>query len=378
MLKRRFAYGTIVILMVALLYLLPTNILNGKAFSQVYDDGVQNPVPTSSSILEPALVWLRLDIPILPPPRNGFSMTYNPTNQIALVFGGFASSFPGDLNDLWLTNGRQWMEFQTPHTPEGRVGAGMAYDEARQAAVLFGGFDNWNLTYFDDTWIFNGIDWVEQHPQNAPSPRSNAKMVYDPIRNITYLFGGLFSIDKWDEIFGDMWAWDGVDWQQLFPSTLPPVRLDAQMVFDPVHQNILLFGGGSYAAPLNDTWIWDSGTWTELHPAHHPSYFFYVSGMTYDEGRQQVVLFGSDFSDNAEHRQTWVWDGQDWEELQTNVVLANEMPYSGELVYLPNLQTIMYFGEYFEKNIDPDNSIERSEAWALTSRYLLYFPEISR
>jgi hypothetical protein len=378
MLKRNIALGTILILMIALLYLFTTFTVTGQAEGQVYNDGANHTAPASIPVLEPVLVWQRLDFPILPPPRRGFSMTYNPINKIALVFGGSTSTSHGEINELWLTNGQQWMEFQTPHTPEGRVGAGMAYDEARQAAVLFGGFDGWNLTHFDDTWIFNGTDWTQQHPQNAPSPRTLAKMVYDPIRNKTYLFGGSFSFEKWYEVLGDMWAWDGLDWQQLFPSTLPPMRVDAQMVFDPVHQNILLFGGASVGARLYDTWIWDGGIWTEMHPMHHPSYFLEVSGMSYDESRQQVVLLGSDFSDNTENIQTWAWDGQDWTELDTMQVPPFEVAYSGELVYLSGLQTVVVFGEYYQKTLDPPPFIEWSEAWALTSRYLLYFPEISR
>ena len=126
---------------------------------------------STSFFPSPQPVWQRLDYPTLPSGRIGSSLAYNPLNQIALLFGGYNST-SGLLNELWLTNGHDWLQFITPHSPPGRSGANLVYDEARQGAVLFGGANDSAL--FGDTWFFNGIDWIEQNPAvfSFPAPGS--------------------------------------------------------------------------------------------------------------------------------------------------------------------------------------------------------------
>jgi hypothetical protein len=143
----------------------------------------------------------------------------NPINKIALLFGGINSTI-GELNDLWLTNGLSWIQFQTPHAPKPRSDASMAYDEVHQVAVLFGGIGDGEL--LGDTWLFNGINWIQQQPLVSPSPRTGASMAYDAERNVTILFGGLVDTSgKFDEALNETWTWDGEIWEQQFPATPP-------------------------------------------------------------------------------------------------------------------------------------------------------------
>lgn len=338
-----------------------------------------NPSLAQTTPYPTRLTWQRIDYPVLPSPRTDFSLALNPINQVALLFGGW--TYPdGGTNDLWLFNGRQWMAFYTPHSPAKRSGSSMVYDEERQNAVLFGGAQN-SPAYllFNDTWVFNGIDWVEQSPAASPSPRAGASMVYDPERKLTYLFGGFFSEGKDYRTLGDMWAWDGADWKEMTPAVRPASRTRAPMVYDPVHHHILLFGGNAVAAPLNDTWTWDGSAWSELHPAHSPSFVFHSGSMAYDPVHQQMILVGVDFPLQGEiHTETWAWDGQDWTELQPAQPLPEALVNSGELVYLPALQAVAMFGEYYVKSESPDQSIERSEVWALVERYTSFLPIISQ
>ncbi len=302
-------------------------------------------------------------------------MAYNPANQLALVFGG-QSTNTGLLNDLWLTNGWQWLQYSTQHYPSPRSDASLAYDQARQVAVLFGGIQDG--AFLDDTWVFNGYDWVEQHPTVRPPPRSGAKMVYDPIRELTYLFGGSFSFETTYQIYGDMWSWDGQTWKQLQPASLPLARSGAQMAFDPVRQEVVLFGGHNVAALLNDTWVWDGSSWSEAHPQHYPANPFTTAGMIFDEQRGQVILVGFSSASGQYRSQTWVWDGSDWIELLTYQTLPIEMSYGGELVYMPGLQSVMYFNAFRQKPPDFEAIIARSEVWALYPGYQLYCPQIIR
>jgi hypothetical protein len=332
--------------------------------------------PTYLASLQPE--WQSLRLPILPPPRVGSALTLNPTNKIALLFGGINST-AGELNDLWLTNGHQWMQFETPHSPQARSDASFAYDEARQEAVLFGGIGGNEI--LGDTWIFNGVDWTQQQPTVSPSARTDASMVYDPDRNAIVLFGGLkVTGGKYDEALNEMWIWDGNTWRQQFPATLPPARWGANMVYDRAHKSIVLFGGASGGGCyLEGTWLWDSISWVEQHPLHHPICRANF-GMAYDEERGQVILYGGQTSTVFDPTDTWAWDGQDWTQLPTYQAPPKELSYGVQLVYLPDLQSVVLYNAFREKIIVDDGFkiIERSEVWALTYRNLIYLPLVNR
>lgn len=327
--------------------------------------------PSSISSLQPE--WQSLEFPILPPPRMGASLTLNPVNKIALLFGGHNSSH-GELNDLWITDGFGWMQFFTPHSPGERSGASMAYDEARQVAVLFGG--SGNQTLLGDTWLFNGVDWIQQYPKTSPSPRSVFSMAYDPDQGQIVLFGGLADMGgKYWEALNDTWIWDGTNWQQISPAITPPARLGANMVYDQAHRSIVLFGGGVGGGLLDDTWVWDGTTWSEQEPSHRPPARINF-GMAYDEARQQVVLFGGQ-SHVGMVNDTWTWDGKDWQQLLTRQSPPEELAYGAQLVYMPRLRTTILYNDLSQKNTTPDINpiiIERSEVWRLTYQNLIFLP----
>jgi hypothetical protein len=172
-------------------------------------------------------------------------------------------------------------------------------------------------------------------------------MAYDAARGETVLFGG-FSVSSGVDpnILGDMWIWDGQNWQKQVPDTLPQYRYSAGLVYDRARQNIVLFGGASVAVQLGDTWIWNGTDWVEQHPLHTPPRRADF-GMAYDEDRQQAIVFGGqDLSTSA---QTWAWDGQDWTQLQTYLNPPRGMVYGAHLVYLPELHSVVLFGDNYQK-----------------------------
>jgi hypothetical protein len=297
---------------------------------------------STKSIPSPSLVWQRIDYQVLPPPRMGSSLILNPINRIGFLFGG-SNSTPGELNDLWLTDGYSWMQYQTPHAPGARSNASMAYDEAQRVAVLFGGMRG--KTLLADTWLFNGVDWIQQDPTTSPSPRQNASMAYDAARNQIVLFGGLADTGgKFLETMNDMWVWDGKNWQQQFPLGLPPARWGANLVYDRAYQSLLLFGGGIDGSFREDTWLWDGAAWAEQYPIHHPPGHTNF-GMAYDQSRQELILFGGQTSVDNDGAETWAWNVGDWNQLQTSLTSPHGMAYGAQLIYLPNLQTEILFND---------------------------------
>ena len=66
------------------------------------------------------------------------------------------------------------------------------------------------------------------------------------------------------------------------------------MVYDPINQKTLLYGGwGDELGLMDDTWIYDSQTnqWTEVFPVDNPSTRQSFS-IYYDFDAQRVILFG--------------------------------------------------------------------------------------
>src|SRR5215204_1564953 len=71
--------------------------------------------------------------------------------------------------------------------PSPRFSHGMAYEDARQRVVLFGGEDVGRV--LGDTWEWDGSAWT-QIADMGPSGRSRFGMTYDVSRQRVVLFGG--------------------------------------------------------------------------------------------------------------------------------------------------------------------------------------------
>jgi hypothetical protein len=129
----------------------------------------------------------------------------------------------------------------------------MAYDTATQTAVLFGGNGN-GSECFTDTWTWNGTTWVQQFPASAPSARAGASMVYDATLGEIVLFGGDAN-NIWEDSLNDTWTWNGTNWTEIYPATVPPNRYAFGMDYDPANKAVFMFGGYSSGPARGDTWL---------------------------------------------------------------------------------------------------------------------------
>lgn len=102
--------------------------------------------------------------------------------------------------------------------------------------------------------------WTQQHPSASPGARHGHAMAFDPIRNQVVLYGGYAR----GNYLGDTWLWDGSNWQQAAPAgATPGPRSDHAMCFDAALGMVILVGGGN-GAPIMETWGWDGSTWRLL------------------------------------------------------------------------------------------------------------------
>jgi hypothetical protein len=153
-----------------------------------------------------------------------------------------------------------------------------------------------------------GADGPLTFPEIVSGGRESHAQAYDPVRQQVVLFGGRTSTAT----SNDTWVWSGGDWTRAFAPTAPPVRSGHRMVWDAARGEVVLFGGviAGLGTVYNDTWVWNGETWTQKTPATSPAP---RSGfaMAYDAARQQVVLFGGAVGSQGT-QETWLWDGNNW------------------------------------------------------------------
>lgn len=150
-----------------------------------------------------------------------------------------------------------WILLHPSNNPPTLGHGGFAYDARSNEAVVFGGLANG--TWSDETWVWNGDNWLRANSPTNPSAREKLAMAYDGARERIILFGGV----KGDTVFDETWEWNGSSWQN--PTIdFPPVRQDGRVVYDNKYERAILFGGVHNGGYLNDTWIFDGQIWHRL------------------------------------------------------------------------------------------------------------------
>jgi hypothetical protein len=263
--------------------------------------------------------WVERSPASHPAARQGHAMAYDSIRRVVVLFGGLDSSGT-HRDDTWEWDGTNWMQRGPASQPPARAGHAMAYDSLRQTVVLFGGRGAGD-TYYDDTWEWNGTSWVERGPANHPPARGDHAVAYDGARGVVVLFGG-FSPGgaPWGTFHNDTWEWDGTDWVQRSPSGPPFQRMYHAMAYDGARGVTVLFGGWAlldsyHEVYMQDTWEWDGTSWVERSPSNDPPARRKDHAMAYDSARGVVVLFGGYYTDYQWEyywEDTWEWDGTSW------------------------------------------------------------------
>jgi hypothetical protein len=221
----------------------------------------------------------------------------------------------------------------------------MAYDAVRGEVVLYGGF--YGSTYFDDTWVYDGVTWTQRFPSQGPGQRRRHAMAYDAARGRVVLFGGRTPAGRAD----DTWEWDGNDWVQRDVSPRPGARESHVMAYDSVRQRVVLFGGQS-AFGSSQTWEWDGSTWTQRLPTTTPTAGT-ADSAAFDPVRGRFVLVQG--SSTAQPTRTWEWDGTAWTER------LGEQPeplmYGAAAYHAATARVVLFGSVYY--------SLQQAQTWTL-------------
>lgn len=215
----------------------------------------------------------------------------------------------------------EWTSAPSPSPPPRRL-AGLAWDPARERAVLFGGRTASEQVLLD-TWEWDGRAWSAVPLSGAePTCMDGTAEGDTPAGAVAHHPGAGATLVVCRELAPrqppplppggadtlGLWGWDGVRWTRRSASgAAPPGRSGHAVAYDPARGALVLFGGnagslllpGAGATALADTWalqasppgadaplFWRPIT-TPLAPPARDRH-----AMVYDPVRREILLFG--------------------------------------------------------------------------------------
>ncbi len=255
----------------------------------------------------------------------------------------------------------EWRTLQPSHAPSARTSPTLAYDSNRKSALLFGGSSSWTASgawiALNDTWEWNGLDWLRRQPVQSPPARLDSAMAYDPQRKVTVLFGG----QDQNFIFADTWEWDGDTWHQVFPKNSPPARCSFGMYYDPNRGAVVIYGGfarqddpatgSTKNVFFDDAWAWDGHNWSQIQ--YDTPRATDVFAIQYDDASGLPILMDGEG--------LWYWQANRWVQHD----LSNEPPgrYNGRLVFDPIQRRMVLFGGGHDKQSLNDTWVFDGKSW---------------
>ena len=291
---------------------------NGGYFG--YDGGYLNDLFVLS--LDGSPTWTRVTTAPVPSVRDFHSAVYDGARRRIVLFGGNSGPV---YNDLWAldTDTRTWSRLGPDATgPSARMSTYAVTDANSQRMVLFGG---WGNAYFGDTWTLaldqSPPQWTSHSLGAHPSARLEHATAYDTQRDRMLLFGGKDAY----QFFNDVWQLDLTGdpvWSPVATAGTPPSQRECRAVYDPVRDRLLLFGGFSYPDHLNETWeltLSGTPTWHQLDPTGPLPPPRRGQNMIYDPVDDRVLVFGG-YNDYAFFYDVWALsfagDRERWTEVQ--------------------------------------------------------------
>lgn len=222
-------------------------------------------------------------------------------------------------------------------TPPPTVSASAAYDAADGYVVMFGGRDSHGST-LATTWLFTRGNWSELTPAGGVGPpaRFQAQMAYDPMDQEVVLFGGCADpgcghdlSDTWTYVHG---AWSNITSRA---GVAPPPRDRALMVYDAADALVLLFGGeiDNGQVFMNDTWTFQGGAWSEVSSLSSPSPSARAGAAAmFDPSRDAVILFGG-HGPTLVASDTWSFVGGNWTDLTPTLAASPSPRYAASATF---------------------------------------------
>lgn len=214
----------------------------------------------------------------------------------------------------WTWVHGHWRVLRTANHPGTFQSLALAGDAANGTTVLFG----MRGTPLAETWTFDGRDWTQQTPPTLPPRRLQSVFAWHRGSGRAVLYGGRIAIGAGFFVPTDeTWTFDGRDWRRETGS-MPRLRSNGVLIADEKRDRLVLFSGrGAHSTQglLTDTWEWDGAVWREIAAANSPPAREVAAG-GFDPKLGRVVVHGG-VANGTLLRDTWSWSGSTWRREQT-------------------------------------------------------------
>jgi hypothetical protein len=230
--------------------------------------------------------WTALHPSNSPSPRAGASMAYDQADGYVVLFGG--GNRTTEFGDTWSFAAGSWSLIASAGGPPFRFEAPMTYDAADGYLLLYGGYSN------NDTWSYVGGTWTNVTPSVSPeAPAIGVQMTYDSEDGYVLLYSGQQHVSA-HAFVSNTWTWSAGVWTNITGTLAvhPPPLQYGMMVDDTYDGYVVLYGGENDTFQTqNTTWAFVNGAWSLLHPATTAGRIFHA-GSAFDPVDNEVVVFG--------------------------------------------------------------------------------------
>ena len=201
--------------------------------------------------------WTQLSTTGGPPTNRYFHAgVYDSIQDRLIIFGGACGSTSNNWksDETWALNlgTLQWEQLNTSNNPLPREEMSATFDATHNRLIVFGGRDN--STNFSDVQALDLSTYVWSYLGDFANTVSCHTAVFNPQKNLMIVVAGwglynhgqaaVFSIDD------DSWL------NVSIAGDIPSSRQDPSLIWDPVGERALMFGGdpGPLTTDYNDTW----------------------------------------------------------------------------------------------------------------------------
>ena len=243
-------------------------------------------------------------------------------------------------NDLLESEefGPYWEKLNLTISPSARNHGHLVYDSENKKTILFGGLSDGRV-HNDDTWVFdsNTMNWTQMHPNNSPSGRYGHIMVFDPVTNKIILFGG----HRYAQYLADTWTYDYVtnNWTEVTPTNSPPKRAYTSMVYDNTNNIVLMHGGYNVG---DETWSYNttSNKWINMNitggPGNRVGAYY-----SFDQDNGKFIVYGG--WTNPSDTRAYDYKSNTWTNLNSTNEPTKRRSYASNMFYDPIMKRSIFY-----------------------------------